>query len=276
MRRALSTHLFVEKRLTVATLDRIARTGIPAIELFCARPHLDYHNQSQIDELAYWFRDSELEVHSLHAPMFTDDCWGRSGPDALVNLASLTKARRLAATDEVKRAVALAEQIPVRYVVQHVGVAGEDFDQEKFDVVFNALDELSVFCKQRGVELLLENILNDLSSAMRLQYLQNITHLDFGYCFDVGHAHIHGGVQSEFELMRERIRSTHIHDNDGKADIHLFPGLHKAGTIDWPTTMALLRTLPESVPLLLELAADPELGDPLDAVSRSFAHLEAC
>lgn len=276
MRRALSTHLFVDKRLTVATLDRIARTGIPAIELFCGRQHLDYHNQSQVDELAYWFRDSELEVHSLHAPLFTDDCWGCTGPDALVNLASLTKARRHAATDEVKRAVDLSEHIPIRYVVQHVGVAGEDFDQAKFDVVFNALDELSVFCKQRGVELLVENILNDLSTAQRLSYLESTTHLDLGYCFDVGHAHIHRSVESEFQIMRERVRSTHIHDNDGEADMHLFPGVHERGTVDWAKTMSLLRTLPESVPLLLELAADEALGDPLEAVSRSFAHLEAC
>ena len=68
MKHALSTHLFVNHRLTVALLDRIMRAGIPAVEIFCARQHLDYRDRAQIAELAHWFRDSELKLHSLHAP----------------------------------------------------------------------------------------------------------------------------------------------------------------------------------------------------------------
>ena len=36
------------------------------------------------------------------------------------------------------------------------------------------------------------------------------------------------GIAAEFELMKDRIRSTHIHDNDGMADSHFFP-LHRKG-----------------------------------------------
>ena len=41
--------------------------------------------------------------------------------------------------------------------------------------------------------------------------------------------------------MKNRIRSTHIHDNDGKDDTHLFPLISEGGTIDWPAAMPLLR-----------------------------------
>ena len=78
MRHVLSSYLFVEQRVTVALLHRILQSGIDEIELFCARQHLDYRNKSQIEELGHWVRDSEMTVHSLHSPLFSDDVWGRS------------------------------------------------------------------------------------------------------------------------------------------------------------------------------------------------------
>ncbi len=41
MNHALSTHLFVNHRLTTALLNRIEQAGIPAVEIFCGRQHLD-------------------------------------------------------------------------------------------------------------------------------------------------------------------------------------------------------------------------------------------
>ena len=35
------------------------------------------------------------------------------------------------------------------------------------------------------------------------------------------------GVEAAFEIMKDRIRSTHVHDNDGKDDKHLFPLLRR-------------------------------------------------
>jgi len=42
--------------------------------------------------------------------------------------------------------------------------------------------------------------------------------------------------------MKERIRSTHVHDNNGKDDSHLAPLGGDGGTVDWKTTMNLLRS----------------------------------
>ncbi len=50
------------------------------------------------------------------------------------------------------------------------------------------------------------------------------------------------GVEAAFELMKDRIRSTHVHDNNGKDDVHLFPLYHEGGTIDWKDAMGLLRS----------------------------------
>src|SRR6185295_7759230 len=121
LERALSTRLLVNHRLTTAWLDKLSRAGIPAVEIYCARQHFDYHNRAQIAELGHWFRDSTLSLLSVHAPVFTDDVWGVSGPQAFINISEPVKSRRLPMVDEIKRALEVAETIPFRYLVQHLG-----------------------------------------------------------------------------------------------------------------------------------------------------------
>ncbi len=271
MNHALSTHLFVNHRLTTALLTKIEQAGIPAVEIFCALQHLDYRNKAQVYELAHWFRESELKLNSIHAPIYTDEIWGRSGPQAHLSITQTAKAKRLETVDEIKRALEMAELIPFRYMVQHIGVGGEEFDMHKVDAAFTALDELRVFARPLGVEILLENIPNDLSSATRLAQFDELTHLHMNYVFDVGHAHIGEGIEAAFHSMRDRIRSTHVHDNDGKEDVHLFPF---TGTVDWKKTMDLLKSREGQYPLLLELRERPDLAHPLDEVKQIFEKLE--
>ena len=246
----LSTHLFVKHRLTTVWLERVWDAGFPAVEIFCARQHVDYRDKAQINELGHWFRDSMLKMHSLHAPMYTDDVWGRSGPQAVIDITEPGKGKRISLVDEIKRAIEIADVIPFRYLIQHLGVSGQEFDERRIESAFSSLDELKVFAGQRGVEVLLENTPNELSSAGRLNSFLTETHLNLNYCFDIGHAHLTGAMEEQFDLMKERIRSTHIHDNDGSADQHRFPG---EGTIDWSQTMQLLNSRPDQYPLLLEL-----------------------
>lgn len=266
----LSTHLFVRHRLTTVWLERVLDAGFSSVEIFCARQHIDYRDSAQIAELGHWFRDSRLKMHALHSPMYTDDVWGRSGPQAVINITYPTKAKRIAMVDEVKRALEIAEYVPFRYLIQHLGVAGEEYDEYKADAAFSSLDEIRVFAAQRGVEVLLENTPNDLSSAQRLNDFLAQTHLNLNYCFDIGHAHMGQGIEPEFELMKERIRSTHLHDNDGREDQHLFPGL---GTIDWKRAMKLLRSRNGQYPLLLELKEPEGMAHPVAEAKAAFDRL---
>jgi sugar phosphate isomerase/epimerase len=72
--------------------------------------------------------------------------------------------------------------------------------------------------------------------------------------------------------MKERIRSTHIHDNDGKEDAHLLPF---SGVIDWKKTMELLRSGEDRYPLALELKDRDECPHPLETACQVLARLEA-
>jgi sugar phosphate isomerase/epimerase len=94
------------------------------------------------------------------------------------------------------------------------------------------------------------------------------------YVFDTGHANIGAGVEHEFELMKERIRSTHVHDNNGKDDSHVFPLVGDGGTIDWKKTMELLRSREDQYPLVLELKDRGDNPQLLDTACQVFARLE--
>ncbi len=274
MNRVLSTHLFVNHRLTVALLNRILQAGVPAVEIFCARQHLDYRDKAQVKELGHWFRDSDLKLHSLHSPMYTDEIWGRSGPHTVITITEPGKGRRIQMVDEIKRAIEIAETIPFRYLIQHLGVSGEEFHERKVEAAFTALEELTLFARHRGVEILLENIPNSLSTAERLMRFIDVTHLDLNFVFDVGHANIGEGVEAAYNIMKERIRSTHVHDNNGTEDKHLFPLIAEGGTVDWKSAMDLLRSRDGQYPLLLELREVPEMQQPLDIVNEVFDRLE--
>jgi sugar phosphate isomerase/epimerase len=259
-------------------LERIQDAGFPYVEIFCARQHIDYHDPAQIRELGHWFRESELKMWSLHSPMYTDGVWGRSGPQAVINLTETRKAARIKIVDEVKRALEIADVIPFRYLIQHIGVRDEAFTQEKCDAAFSSLEEIHIFAKQRGVKILLENTPNEFSNGERLNRFLRTTHLDFQYCFDIGHAHMGNGIREEFQLMRDRIASTHIHDNDGVDDQHLFPlrpDPHHRGSIDWTSAMRLLGQGAEQFPLVLELREQPGLEQPVRHAKAIAEELDA-
>jgi sugar phosphate isomerase/epimerase len=263
----LSTHLFVRHRLTTVWLERVWDAGFPAVEIFCARQHIDYRDKAQIGELGHWFRDSQLRLHSLHAPMYNDDVWGRSGPQAVIDITEPLKGKRISMVDEIKRALEIADLIPFRYLIQHLGVGGQEYDPRRFDSAFSSLEELRVFAGQRGVEVLLENTQNALSTGQRLNNFLAETHLNLNYCFDIGHAHMSHGIDDQFEYMKDRIRSTHLHDNDGKQDQHLFPG---QGSIDWKRAMRLLSSRRDQYPLLLELQEPVGVAHPVNEAKHAM------
>jgi len=271
MVKAVSTYLFVKERLHPGILDGLARSGVQAVEIFAARQHLDYANRkAHVKEIAEWFRGSGIPLNSVHSPLYADYEWGRAGAPP-VNVASPDRAARIEAMDEIKRALEIAEQIPFRFLVQHVGMPNEGFSEKKLEAAMTSVEHLRAFAKPLGVRILLENIPNELSEPDKLVELIHAGHFDdVGVCFDFGHAHIMGSVREGFEILRNHIRSTHVHDNAKDKDSHLWPG---QGTIDWKEAMELLRSAPQTPPLLLELEGDEKLN-PLEKLGETFGKLE--
>jgi sugar phosphate isomerase/epimerase len=295
MPRTLSTYLFVKRKLTPALLAEIARYGVQAVELFCARPHFDYRSPEVARELAAALQDCRLAVHSIHAPSNRDFSPTRDSA-APLSICDLERSRRLEAVDEIKRALDLAEVLPFRFLVQHLGSSRDDADPRRFDAAFNSLEHLNVFAKQRGVTIALENTPGELATPANLiQFIADTRLTNLRLCFDAGHAHLAGGVLPDFETMRDLVVSAHIHDNHGEKDEHLVP---YEGTIDWKAALTALvpaagapTDVPtatqagqvlsrDDIPLVLELKEQPAYADPappsvaLEAVRSTFDKIE--
>ncbi len=259
MLKAISTHIHIRERLHPGILDRLAAGGVAGIEIFAMRGHFDYTNPNQIREVACWFASREgVTFQSLHAPLFASGEWGRWDSPPL-NIAGRERKERIEAMDEITRAIAVAEVIPFRFLVLHIGLPGEAFDEHKFEGALTSIEHLRAFAKPLGVRLLVENIPNELTAPEKLVELIRTLHYDdIGVCLDVGHAHLDKGVEAAIEILKPLIRSVHVHDNHGMKDEHLWPG---EGTIDFGRTMELLRTAPQVPALVLEIEGDPE-GNP--------------
>ncbi|HEY1271722.1 MAG TPA: sugar phosphate isomerase/epimerase family protein [Terriglobales bacterium] len=271
MLKAMSTYIYVKERLHPGLLDGLVRGGAQAIEIFAARQHLDYANRKQhVREIAEWFRSGTVPLNSVHSPMFADYEWGRTGAPP-INVAATDRAARIEAMDEIKRALEIAEQIPFRFLVQHLGVGNEAFTPQKFESAMTSIEHLRAFAKPLGVHILLENIPNELSTPDKLVEFIHAAHFDdVGVCFDIGHAHMMGSVAEAFEILRSHVRSTHIHDNAKDKDSHLWPG---KGTINWNEAVEMLRAAPNTPPLLLEIEADEKVN-PVEAMGEAYGRLE--
>jgi sugar phosphate isomerase/epimerase len=272
MLKAMSTYVYVKERLHPGLLDGFVRGGAQAVEIFAARQHIDYAQRKQhVKEIADWFRTSGVPLNSVHSPLFADYEWGRTG-GAPVNVASTDRAHRVDAMDEIKRALEIAEQIPFRFLIQHMGVSDEDFDERKFEAAMTSIEHLRAFAKPLGVRILLENIPNELSTPERLVEFIRTSHMqDVGVCFDLGHAHMMSDVPQAFETLKNHIHSTHVHDNVKTKDAHFWPG---EGSINWKEALELLRSAPHTPPLLMEIEGDEKLNIP-DKMKGVFEKLEA-
>ncbi len=271
MQRVLSTYRHVHQPLSPTLLAEIARAGISSIEIFCAPQHLSYRAPQAVRELADALGEYRLEVHSLHSPTERDLSPGRES-GVPISISDPERIRRLDAVDEVKRALEVAERIPFRYLVQHIGHGRQMTDPRKLDAAFSSLEHLTVFAKQRGVTIALENTPDELGSAASLQQFIIDTHLrDLRLCFDIGHAHLDSGVDASFDAMRDHVATTHIHDNHGDKDEHLLP---HSGTIDWDAALGALGGACDALPIVLELKEQGAGSPTLDQIRTAFDNLE--
>jgi sugar phosphate isomerase/epimerase len=250
MLRVLSTHLFLKQRLHPGLLELAARSGAQGVEIFAARQHFDYSSREHVAELASWFRSNTLQPFSMHAPLFPDREMGRSGAPA-VNVLHPEKARRIDAMDEIKRALEVADQIPISNLVLHLGERDDGWSQRSIEFAISALEHLGAFAHPLGVRLLVENLTSEPTTPQHLITILDLGHLtNIGMCLDLGHAHLTVGVAQAIETLGSRIVSVHAHDNHGMKDEHLWPG---DGTIDWTAAAASLKSLAKPPAAVLEI-----------------------
>jgi sugar phosphate isomerase/epimerase len=254
MRFGLSTHLFHNERLERKHLEAIAAAGFAAVEIFATRTHLDYHDRRRVLEVGSWLHDTGLAAVSMHAPIcesFANGAWGRAYSNA-----SMRAAVRQEALDETTAALDAARHLGCGMLVVHLGLPrGQKIPPDDNDATAarHSAEALAAAAREAGIRLAVELIPNTLSTSAALEALLggDLDLGDAGVCLDLGHAHLMGGVPEAAEALSGHIITTHVHDNDGKADTHLVPG---AGNIDWPFALTALGKIGYAGPLIFEVA----------------------
>jgi sugar phosphate isomerase/epimerase len=245
----ISTQIYRDRPVTVDLLESLRKAGFERFELFCNRPHLDFHDRSLLRGIGRWFQENALPSPSLHLP-FVENV----GPSHRIRISVLEAERRHRETalDEIKRSLEFAEHVPPAYAVMHLGNPNDTFSPVMFDYAYAAISQIRAFA---GVEVIIENIPNEISSLERIEEFRTVSQLqDIGICYDVGHGHLRNEVLNDLAF----IRATHIHDNQGEKDEHLWAF---EGTVDWPALVEKLVVANYTGPLVFEArGAEPAKG----------------
>jgi sugar phosphate isomerase/epimerase len=274
LRFGVSTHLYHHARLDREHLVEIAAHGFDCIELFATRTHFDYHDRSAVARLAEWLDDTRLTLNSMHAPIcasLLDGVWGEPYSNALTD-----DGRRRRALVEAQAALDVAEAIPYKHLVVHLGVpetlAPPAGDNSR-EAARRSVEELQTMAERAGVHLALEVIPNALSTPDALVTLieQDLEGTRPGICMDVGHANIMGDAADAIEACSGHVVTTHLHDNNGRTDDHLAPG---DGGLDWPLVLMALQKVGYDGTWLFEVANTSNPRTVLERTARARARFE--
>ena len=237
----ISTQIHRSRSVTVDLLESIRRAGYHRIELFANRPHLDFHNRALLRSIGRWFTENGIPAPSLHLPFIE-----HAGDKIWISVLESERRLREAAMDEIKRALELADHVALSYVVMHLGNPKDAFNPVAFEYAYAAVAQIRAFA---GVEIMIENIPNEISTIERIEEFKRVSNLDgVGICYDTGHGHLQG-ITGGFE----HARTTHVHDNHGEKDEHLWP---YEGTLIWPVLVEKLVLAKYQGPFIFETRGD--------------------
>jgi sugar phosphate isomerase/epimerase len=221
--RKLGFQSLFDFRDAVEAIDFAAGAGFKAVELNLGNP--DYLNQLRSSRerarirRAAKRRDVAVLVHSVDGLNFFRADWQH----AKMNLAML------------KKLITCATQAEIVHFTFHLGAdmfygysAGKKYTYEIYPELFadnlrRVLLDLKEFCRDK-VTLGVENV-----GGFRYPWVFPILHKVLGgklcLTMDVGHINVYKGRVKEveedfFKAHRRLIRSSHLHDNDGKWDMH--------------------------------------------------------
>ena len=195
-----------------------------------------------VDALRELFKDQVeaikaegLYIYQAHAPF---PAYMKDSPAYLENIIRV-----------YKNTLLYCGEIGVQNLIIHgISLAWDDTTHTQEDIdganekLYTSLIETA---KQTHVTICLENLFTNHDGTIYEghcsdphQAVQYIDHLNvlageeiFGICVDTGHLNLLGKNQYAYlTALGKRIKAFHIHDNDGKVDLHLAP---YTGTIDW-------------------------------------------
>jgi sugar phosphate isomerase/epimerase len=245
-RRLLGTMItYGYPRLPLASeLALAVRIGVDTLEILP-----DWRSFPDPRPLSALVADHGLTIHSAHG------CWGGQSINApRVDLGQTDPAGHRESMDDLKRCVDWLAAAGGTYLVVHPGgLSLPQHETARRACLARALLELDAFAAGSRVVICVENMPPGVYPGSRMDELYNLLReLDrprLGLALDTGHAHLSASLCVETEAAGNLLRTTHVHDNDGRRDSHDPPG---RGTIDWPLWARTLDLVGYEGPIMLE------------------------
>lgn len=171
------------------------------------------HDLPVIEEGAEYAMESYDMKFQIHAPI------------ADLNIGSPSERMRKHSIDELLLLIEICERLSIPLITIHPGTAVAYGDEVKGRVIEATKDSIRTIAHETegmGLKIALENMPpGSWSTCTDVGALLSVVEgTSIGICFDTGHAHVAGSVDG-FLHERERILNVHLHNNDGKSDLHL-------------------------------------------------------
>ncbi len=235
---------------------RVARAlGADVVEIFP-----DWRTFPDPAQVRKQVADAGLRIHSAHG------CWaGQTIQANRVELAHPDPATQRESRDDLKRCIDWLSAAGGKCLVVHPGGLSSSEDKVRRSAVLaEALIELADHAGGTDVTICVENMPPGVSPGSRMADLHALVaglgQEQVALALDTGHANITARADSETLAAGSLLKTTHVHDNDGRQDTHHPPGL---GTIDWDAWGKSLNQIEYDGPVMLEcirfLRRDPAL-----------------
>ncbi|MBQ3149682.1 MAG: sugar phosphate isomerase/epimerase [Clostridia bacterium] len=149
-----------------------------------------------------------------------------------------------ALTDSVIKSMAVCELFECPYLIVHPIARPEWTTEEQRKLNIDYYTTLIPYAKKYGVGICLENMFYGSGGAVKeavcsdphetVDYIDTLNAIAgeeiFSFCFDVGHATLLGkNMRQVINTLGNRIKTLHIHDNDGRSDLHMQPFAYTRG-----------------------------------------------
>jgi sugar phosphate isomerase/epimerase len=193
--------------------------------------------------------DAGLAVHSAHG------CWGGQSIRApRVDLGAVDPGTWGASVDDLKRCIDWLNAAGGTCLVVHPGGLSDPEEAgARRDALVRGLLALADHARGTPVVACVENMPPGVHPGSRMAEVAavaaEIDRPEVALALDTGHAQIASTPRAETLAAGRLLRTTHVHDNDGRQDAHLPPGL---GSVDWDDWLDALNAVEYHGVIMLE------------------------
>jgi len=208
-----------------------------------------------------YFEADKAEAHQID-PKAVRAALDEYGLDAVGHTAwylpigSPSRPLRENAVEILKRYVALCAKIGCYKLTVHSNWAFGLFTaDEAIEYQTQSLQALSAFAMEFGVTIIYEAVDTPRDSVNNIRKILELNpKIDFHA--DIGHLNLHGKDPAAcISAFKDRLSHVHLHDNNGRADLHLPMG---AGTIRWDHVIRTLKSCYDGTITLEVFSQDKE------------------